>query len=128
MVEETEPGRSDRLRLIASDEGEPRPKRPAGAPVSFSRHELSVILSVYGRKVARGEWGDYALDMLRDRAFFSIFRRASEHPMFVIEKNPRRRHNRGMYRLTNSRGRELRRGHELDKVLRIIDHDLVVVK
>jgi hypothetical protein len=96
--------------------------------VSFTRSELSAILGVYSRKVSRGEWRDYALDMLRDRALFSIFQRASDVPMYVIEKDPRLRHRQGMYRVTNRQGRVLKRGHDLNRVLRVIDHDLVVVE
>ena len=47
--------------------------------VTFSRHELDRILSLYGRKVAAGEWRDYAIDFLKDRAVFSVFRRASRN-------------------------------------------------
>jgi hypothetical protein len=63
---------------------------PAGLPyTSFSRHELSAIFSVYGAKVAEGEWRDYSIDFLKDRAVFSIFRRASERPLYRIEKDPK---------------------------------------
>ena len=56
--------------------GEVRSPAPA-AQVTFSRRELDRILGLYGRKVAAGEWRDYAIDFLRDRAVFSVFRRAS---------------------------------------------------
>ena len=58
------------------------------AAVSFDRDELRTILNLYGRKVAAGEWRDYAIDTLKDRAVFSVFRRASEMPIYRIEKNP----------------------------------------
>ena len=45
------------------------------AQVAFSRQELGVILSVYGHKVASGEWRDYALDFTPDKAVFAIFQR-----------------------------------------------------
>ena len=66
-----------------------RGTRPsAQRQVSFDRRELDAILRVYGRKVAEGEWRDYAIDHLEDRAVFSIFRRASEMPMYRVEKVP----------------------------------------
>ena len=52
--------------------------------ISFHRSELSIILAVYGRMVAAGEWKDYAMDFLRDAAVFSVFRRATEHPLYRI--------------------------------------------
>lgn len=94
--------------------------------VGFDRHELSAILNVYGRKVAEGEWRDYAMDFLKDRALFSIFRRSSERPLYVIEKNPRLR--QGQYVLTSQDGRVLKRGHELANILRVLEPRLAVVK
>ena len=57
--------------------GEMRAPAPA-TKVTFNRRELDRILSLYGRKVAAGEWRDYAIDFLKDRAVFSVFRRACE--------------------------------------------------
>lgn len=54
--------------------------------VTFSRRELSQILSVYGQQVSRGEWRDYAIDCLHDRAMFSIFRHSHETPLYVVMK------------------------------------------
>jgi uncharacterized protein DUF2794 len=102
--------------------------KKSSLPVRFDRRELTIILDVYGRMVARGEWRDYALDMLGERALFSIYKRASEVPLFVIEKNPRLRAKQGMYAVTNLRGRVLKRGHDLGAVLKVLDHDFVVIK
>lgn len=96
------------------------------ASVSFDRKELSTILNVYGRKVAEGEWRDYAMDFLRERALFSIYKRSSERPVYVIEKNPRLRNRQGQYMVLSQEGRVLKRGHELATVLRILE--LAVVK
>jgi hypothetical protein len=65
--------------------------------VSFDRRELSQILNIYGRMVSAGEWRDYAMDFLRDRAVFSIFRRTSETPLFTVVKNPALARKQGMY-------------------------------
>src|SRR3977135_3220498 len=101
---------------------------PAAAPrVTFDRRELNRILGLYGRKVAAGEWRDYAIDFLRDRAVFSVFRRASEVPIYRIEKNPRLARKQGIYSVISASGLILRRGHELDRVLLVIDRKLAVV-
>ena len=99
---------------------------PAGR-VTFSRRELDRILSLYGRKVAAGEWRDYAIDFLKDRAVFSVFRRASEVPIYRIEKDPRLARKQGAYSVISATGLILRRGHELDRVLLVIDRKLAVV-
>jgi len=116
---------------------EPIIKRPAGegliqpggssAPssrlqiVSFSRWELNQIFSIYGRRVADGEWRDYAIDMLRDRAVFSVFRRTAEAPLYRIEKNPKLAKRQGAYSVIATTGLILKRGHELCRVLRALE-------
>ncbi len=89
--------------------------------VCFNRSELDAILRVYGRKVGEGEWRDYAIDHLSDRAVFSIFRRASEMPMFRVEKVPALARKQGAYRVVAATGLIMRRGHELANVLKILD-------
>src|SRR5665811_2567408 len=85
--------------------------------VSFNRLELNRILNLYGRMVAEGEWRDYAIDFLKERAVFSVFRRASEVPIYRIEKDPRLARKQGIYSVISASGLILRRGHELDRVL-----------
>lgn len=105
-----------------------KPNSKAPEIVSFNRQELGILLNVYGRKVASGEWRDYAMDMLRDRAVFSIYRRASERPQFIIEKNPKLRNKQGQYVVSNFEGRILKRGHDLKTVTKVLEPRLIVVK
>src|SRR6202043_4282177 len=95
--------------------------------VTFNRFELNRILNLYGRMVADGEWRDYAIDFLRDRAVFSVFRRATEFPIYRIEKNPRLGRRQGGCSVISATGHILRRGHELDRVLGALDRSLRVV-
>ena len=97
------------------------------AQVTFSRPELRRILDLYGRKVAAGEWRDYAIDFLKDRAVFSVFRRTSEVPLYRIEKNPKLSRRQGAYSVISATGLIVRRGHELERVLRSIDSLSLVV-
>src|SRR6185437_11087887 len=103
-----------------------RPPAPANQ-VTFSRRELKRILDLYGRKVAAGEWRDYAIDFLKDRAVFSVFRRSSEVPLYRIEKNPKLARRQGAYSVISATGLIMRRGDELDRVLRSIDVSLSLV-
>ena len=93
--------------------------------VAFDRSELSIILSLYGRMVAAGEWRDYAMSFLRDVAVFSIFRRTAEHPIYRIEKRPRLRDRQGMYSVIGMDGQILKRGHDLKTVLRVLERKLI---
>jgi len=96
--------------------------------VAFNRAELGEILSVYGRMVARGEWRDYGIDMLRDRAVFYIFRNASERPLYRVEKQPKLARKQGAYLVIATTGLILKRGNDLSKVMRVLDKRLAVVK
>jgi hypothetical protein len=98
------------------------PDAQRSRPVTaFDRHELSEILAVYGRKVAAGEWRDYAIDMSTDTASFSVFRRASECPLFRIEKTPKDARKQGAYRVVAASGLILKRGKDLVRVLGILE-------
>ena len=106
----------------------PKAQRGHIGPISFDRRELTQLLSMYGRKVAAGEWRDYAIDMLREKAVFSVFRKTSEYPLYRIEKNPRLARRQGAYAVITPTGHILKRGHDLRNVLRVIDKDLQLVQ
>jgi hypothetical protein len=93
----------------------------ATQPIRFNRQELNEILTVYGRKVAAGEWRDYAIDLLKEKAVFSVFRRASEVPLYRIEKQPRLARRQGAYAVVAPTGLILKRGHDLRHVLRAFE-------
>ena len=93
--------------------------------VAFDRRELGVILGLYGRMVAAGEWRDYGMSFLRDVAVFAVFRRTAEHPLYRIEKRPRLRGRQGMYAVIGMDGQILKRGHDLAVVLRVFDRKLI---
>lgn len=103
----------------------PQERLPERDYVSFDRRELSEILKVYGRMVAAGEWRDYAIDILPDRAVFSVFRRTSEVPLYRVEKVPRLARRQGAYAVIAQSGMILKRGGELARVLAIFDKALI---
>ena len=98
---------------------------PAAEVVAFDRAELGVILSLYGRMVAAGEWRDYGMSFLREMAVFSVFRRAAENPLYRIEKRPRLRAAQGMYAVVGMDGQVVKRGHDLPTVLRVLERKLI---
>ena len=93
--------------------------------VAFHRSELNVILSLYGRMVAAGEWRDYGMSFLRDVAVFSVFRRTAEVPVYRIEKRPRLRLRQGQFSVIGMEGQVLKRGDDLKTVLRVLDRKLI---
>jgi Protein of unknown function (DUF2794) len=93
--------------------------------VRFDRKELGVILRVYGRMVAAGEWRDYAIAAMREVAVFAVFRRTAETPLYRIEKRPKLRARQGLYAVVGMDGQVLRRGHDLDQVLKVLEKRLI---
>ncbi|TVR44143.1 MAG: DUF2794 domain-containing protein [Rhodobacteraceae bacterium] len=103
------------------------PVRAPDGQTSFDRRELGVILSLYGRMVAAGEWRDYGISCLRHHAVFSVFRRTAEHPLYRIEKHPALRTRQGMYCVIAMDGQVLKRGHDLAQVLKVLERKLLRV-
>ena len=97
-------------------------------PVRFTRQELQTILNVYGSNVAAGNWRDYAIDMGREKAIFSIFRRSSEVPIYRVEKNPKLARKQGAFSVISATGLILKRGGDLRHVLSVIDRRIRLIE
>ena len=91
----------------------------------FSRAELNQLLSLYSRRVAAGEWRDYAIDHRPGIASFSVFRNSLERPTYSIMKylNGDRTVD---YRVVAG-GRRLKQGKDLAEVLVTLERQLRVV-
>ncbi|MEM6460848.1 MAG: DUF2794 domain-containing protein [Pseudomonadota bacterium] len=103
-------------------------KKAEQKQVTFHRRELDAILRVYSRMVAEGEWRDYAIDHLKDRAVFSVFRRTSEVPLFRIEKDPKLARRQGAFSVIAASGLIVKRGHDLTQVLKVFDKQPKLVR
>ena len=106
---------------MAFEPAQTPPPQPTTSVVFFERRELNQLLGLYGRMVAAGHWRDYAIDGLKDAAVFSIFRHASETPLYRIEKRPALARRQGAWLVLAHGGLVLKRGHELAQVLRVFD-------
>lgn len=113
---------------VSQNDGTRATGKKRTGPIAFNRHELGQILKVYGRKVAAGEWRDYAIDMHREKAIFSVFRRSSEVPIYRIEKDPKLARRQGAYSVIAQTGLILKRGHDLRNVLRVLERRLELVQ
>lgn len=89
-------------------------------PVTFDRKELSLIMGLYGRYVAEGEWRDYAIDFGKELAVFAIHRHASEQPLYRVCKNPALAQKQGLYSVVAPGGLIMKRGNDLEQVLRVL--------
>ncbi|MGL4405865.1 MAG: DUF2794 domain-containing protein [Notoacmeibacter sp.] len=88
-------------------------------PITFHRTELDALLRIYSLMVGAGEWRDYALSHLPDRAVFSVYKRAHEAPLFRVEKVPGTK--QGAFAIHGSDGRVLKRGQEIKLVLTVFE-------
>ena len=89
--------------------------------VSFNRRDIDTLMQFYSARVGTGEWRDYTMDMLKDRAVFSVFKRASEVPIYTVHKTPKLAKRQGEWSLLNANGLILKRGKDLKKVLKVLD-------
>ena len=103
------------------------PFAPTTGQTVFDRNELNAILGVYGRMVAAGLWRDYAVELGRDAATFSAFRRAAERPEVQVVKVPALRAKQGLFALIGEAGAVLKRGHDLRVVLAPLERRLMKV-
>ncbi|MBB4284699.1 DUF2794 domain-containing protein [Roseospira goensis] len=104
-----------------------------GTPlVHFTRSEMNSLLSLYSRRVMRGEWRDYAIDQSDGMARFAVFRSSLERPQYIITKQARGPQSRGTgtlappaHQYTVLTGREtLARGSALLDVLAVFDRPI----
>ena len=90
----------------------------------FSRQELRQLLDVYSRRVAKGEWRDYAIDHYGNVAVFSVFRHSFDAPLFSVAKSGSGKECE--FQVFNGRHR-IKRGQSLLKVLQVFDKPLRLV-
>ena len=100
---------------------EPPPPSPQAGPVFFERRELDLILRVYGRMVALGDWRDYAMVGHKDFAEFAVFRRSGDAPLYRIEKRPALQTRQGQWAVIGEGGQILKRGRDLAQALKVFD-------
>ena len=115
---------SDPTSIVALSQSQGQ-RRGQPTIISFHRRELSLILAIYGRMLSAGIARDYAIDHLRDRAVFSIFRRTSENPLFRVEKRPKDANRQGAWSVSSDQGGILKRGRDLSQVLKVLDQKLI---
>jgi hypothetical protein len=93
--------------------------------VFFTRTELNLLLSLYSRRVAAGEWRDYAIDHRPGIALFSVFRHSHDHPLYAVVKFLNRDRTVD-YRLIAG-SRKINQSKELAEALAVIERQLRVV-
>lgn len=100
--------------------------RQTHQPTFFDRNELNQLLSLYSRRVASGEWRDYAIDHRGGCAVFSVFRHTHAAPVYTIAKRTSR--NGGGREITVASGRQtVRKSTTMHDALAVFSRPLKVV-
>lgn len=102
------------------------PLRRQQRVVYFNRRELNQLLSLYSRRVARGQWRDYAMDHRPGLAIFSIFRSSAERPIFTITKRLLPGDKAAEYAVMDGR-HPVRRSSDLGELIDSFDQGLRIV-
>ena len=92
--------------------------------VSFNKIELGLILNIYGKMVALGEWRDYGISILNDFSIFSIYRHSSEYPIYKVKKMPLKTNRKEVFAVIAMDGKILKKGNDLSSVLRPLEAKL----
>ncbi len=100
--------------------------QPTSRATFFDRNELNQLLSLYSRRVASGEWRDYAIDQRGGSAVFSVFRHTHDAPAFRIAKRAARSAAGDAY-VVSSGGETLRQAETMTEALAVFSDGLRVV-
>ena len=100
-------------------------RRRPSRRVAFSQAELRQLLNVYSRRVASGEWRDYAIDHGSGAAVFSVFRHTNDAPLFCVTKRTGKGDRREY--VVASGPRQLKRGGSIGEVLSVFNPHLRLV-
>ncbi len=94
--------------------------------VHFTRQELNLLLQLYSKRVANGEWRDYAIQHDAARARFMVFRNWLEGPAYSIVKLAPASDGNCVFLVATASG-PIRRGRSLGEVLAHIQSRLTLV-
>jgi hypothetical protein len=100
-------------------------RRGTASIVRFDRSELFRLLTLYSRRVANGEWRDYAIALQPGQAVFAVFRHTADNPLYTITKHAERGKPSGFE--VASGPRSLSRASTLDEALAVFDKALRLV-
>jgi hypothetical protein len=90
----------------------------------FNRQELRQLLELYSRRVATGEWRDYAIDQYGNSAVFSVFRHSYDAPLFSVSKTSAGKD--CLFAVFHGK-QKLKQSPSLETVLKVLDRPLRIV-
>ena len=101
------------LKLVINNEDKKK-------EVFFNKSELKLILNLYARMVAGGEWKDYGLSMSKKEVSFNVYHRTSEFPAYKITKNLKPKNKNEKYLVKNSQNLIINNSDNLENLIKKI--------
>ena len=92
---------------------------------NFNKKELAIILKLYGKMVARGEWRDYGISMDKEVSVFSIYRHSAEYPIYRVKKTLKKSNNKNIFSVITMDGTILNSSSDLLSVLKPLSLNLI---
>lgn len=113
-------------RLYDLSSGMPQQKYST-ARVAFDRAELNLLLIFMERKLRLANGGTTRWILCRAKQFFQCFAARARFPCIELKKIPELARRLGVYAVLNAGEQILRRGHQLDRVLRVFETKFKVI-
>ena len=85
--------------------------------IFFNKNELKLILNLYAKMVAGGEWKDYGLSISKKEISFNVYQRASEVPTYKITKNFKPKKENEKYLIKDPQNRIVKTSENLQKLI-----------
>tara|TARA_B100000131_G_scaffold277089_1_gene280686 strand:+ start:1243 stop:1584 length:342 start_codon:yes stop_codon:yes gene_type:complete len=101
------------LKLIINNENN-------STDIFFNKKELKLILNLYARMVAGGEWKDYGLNISKKEVSFNVYQRTSDFPAYKITKNFKPKNKNEKYLVKNSQNFIINNSESLEDLIKKI--------
>ena len=88
--------------------------------IFFNKEELKLILNLYARMVAGGEWKDYGLNISKKEVSFNVYQRTSDFPAYKITKNLKPKNKNEKYLVKNSQNFIINNSENLENLIKKI--------
>ena len=94
------------LRLVVNN-------RIVSENIFFNKFELQLILNLYAKMVAGGEWKDYGLSISKKEVSFNVYHRTSESQVYKITKNLKPKNKNEKYVIKDSKNNIINNSEDL---------------
>ena len=101
------------LKLIVNNENKKR-------DIFFNKKELKLILNLYAKMVAGGEWKDYGLSISKKEVSFNVYHRTSDFPAYKITKNLKPKNESKKYIIKNAQNKVINNSENLQNLIKKI--------